>query len=90
MTANELKTARLALGLNRAELARQLDTPYRTYQDWEAGISPVPGVAGVAVGLLQERDRWVMATIKADIAAKLDREFPQGIRSEVVNGIDED
>lgn len=79
MTGESLKNARMTLGLSVSELARQLDTPYRTYQDWEAGRNRIPGITKVAVALLQERDKWVMQTITNNIAARIDRDFPHGI-----------
>lgn len=78
---DELKAARKRLKLSQAELAILLKTPARTLQDWEAGRRRVPGIALVAVVLLQERDERVMASIKAQIEERLDREFPHGIPS---------
>lgn len=63
MTPEQLAAARRALGMNRAEMARTLRTPYRTYQDWESGKRPIPGVVAVAMDLLVEKDRWVTRTI---------------------------
>lgn len=84
----ELKSMRIALGFSAADVARLLDTPLRTYQGWEAGEVKVPGVALVAMRLLQERDRWVMGTVMANITARVERDFPHGIVSEpfVVDG----
>ena len=80
MTSNELQTARVALGWSASELARQLDTPLRTYQDWEAGVNRIPGVAAVAVRLLGERDTWVMGTVLVNIEARIRADFPSGIQ----------
>lgn len=33
-------------------MAAKLDTPYRTYQGWEAAKGLIPGIAGVAVKAL--------------------------------------
>lgn len=82
MNAATLKSARLALGMNQAAMAKLLDTPYRTYQDWEADKARIPGVVGVAVRLLQERERWVMRSIIDKIDADLASRFPAGIPSE--------
>ncbi len=65
MNPTELAAARRSLGLNRAEMALQLATPYRSYQDWELGHRRIPGIVRVAVELLQHKDRWVMAAIAA-------------------------
>lgn len=63
MTPPELAAARRELGLNKTELANRLKTPYRTYVDWERGVSPISGAAEVAIELLLERDRRFMAAI---------------------------
>jgi len=63
MTNNELKAARIKLGYNQVEMAKTLKTPYRTYQDWESGQNPIPGVCEVAVELLLRKDEWFMASV---------------------------
>jgi DNA-binding transcriptional regulator YiaG len=68
MTPAQLKTARRKLGMNMAEMATTLRTPYRTYQDWERGDRRIPGICQVAVELLQKRDQWVMQAIVDKIA----------------------
>ncbi|GFO67909.1 hypothetical protein GMLC_14880 [Geomonas limicola] len=68
MTPEQLKASRRQLGLNQAEMAQQLRTPYRTYQDWERGTRRIPGVCEVAVELLVKKDRWVMQAITAKLA----------------------
>ena len=68
MTPAELKKARRELGLNMAEMAKQLRTPYRTYVPWERGTSPIPGACEVAVELLVQKDRWVMQAITEKLA----------------------
>jgi DNA-binding transcriptional regulator YiaG len=46
MTFAKLVTAwREKRQLNRAEAARLLDVPYRTLQDWEAGLRTPRGIA---------------------------------------------
>lgn len=36
---NAIKKARLETGLTRAELAKRMEIPYRTFEDWEQGKS---------------------------------------------------
>jgi len=74
MTPAELKDARQKLGLNMAEMAKSLRTPYRTYQEWETGGRRIPGVCAVAVELLLKKDRWVMMAIDARIARECGNE----------------
>jgi DNA-binding transcriptional regulator YiaG len=68
LTAAELRAARIRLGLNMAEMATQLRTPYRTYQEWENGGRRIPGICTIAVELLEKKDRWIMMAIEAKIA----------------------
>ena len=64
MTIEELKAARRELGMNRVELAKRLGTPYRAYDKWERGERRIPGICAVAIELLLEKDRRLMAGIK--------------------------
>lgn len=58
MTSTELKETRLRLGLTQTQMADALATPFRTYQDWEGGVSRIPGTVALAV-------KWVkLAHIK--------------------------
>jgi DNA-binding transcriptional regulator YiaG len=73
MNSAELIAVRRTLGLNKTQMAATLRTPYRTYQEWENGGRRIPGIAQVAMELLQQKDRWVMAAIKT----KIERGFGQ-------------
>lgn len=64
VTPETLQLARRKLGLNLSEMAIGLKTPYRTYQDWEAGRRPMPGIVDVAVAGLLHRDELFMDRIK--------------------------
>lgn len=37
---NAIKEARLATGFTRAEVAKILEVPYRTWENWESDINP--------------------------------------------------
>jgi hypothetical protein len=58
MTGRDLKAVRIKLvGDGRGSvklMANKLETAYRTYQDWEAKIGSIPGVAAVAVRSLEK------------------------------------
>lgn len=71
MTNKELKVARRALGLNKVEMAQALQTPYRTYSDWESGARRIPGICAIATGLLLKRDRWVMQAIEVKLSREV-------------------
>ncbi|GEM_PF-1374186 len=49
MEARELRKIRLRLGLSLKEMSQLLETPYRTYQDWELGNRRIPGICDVAL-----------------------------------------
>jgi DNA-binding transcriptional regulator YiaG len=84
MTAEDFRRVRTEeLKFSQADLARVLRTPLRTLQDWERGVSRIPGVAVVALGLLVEKEERVMARIVSDIERRVDRQFPQGIDGEL-------
>ena len=60
MTGEELKEARRVLGLTQKQMAEALETPFRTYQDWEMGRPKIPGVVAVAVQCLGKRKKRVV------------------------------
>lgn len=57
MVGRDLKAIRIKLvGDTRGSvklMANKLETPYRTYQDWEARQGSIPGVAAVAINSLK-------------------------------------
>lgn len=83
MTGDDLRNARKALGeLSAAEMARQLKTPLRTYQDWESGENRIPGIAEVAVDLLMQKDNWVMNGVFSRIDERIRADFPVKVEME--------
>ncbi len=83
MTPAQLKTIRKTVRLSQVELAEMLQTSVRTYQDWEGGRGRIPGIMAVTLGLLMERDEKVTKTVLAKIAARIERDCPEGIPSEI-------
>lgn len=79
MNKEALKVTQDSLGYSAADMARALKTPLRTYQDWLAGVSRIPGVVEVALEGLLNKDKWTMANIKSNIDARIQRDFPNGI-----------
>ena len=55
MTNSDLKEARKLLNLTAKELALKLNTPLRTYQDWELGRTKLPGILSVTLELLRKQ-----------------------------------
>ena len=52
MYPEKLKKIRESLGLTQREMSSLLDTPFRTYQDWELGNRRIPGICEVAIDCL--------------------------------------
>ena len=56
---DELRKIRKALGLSQAELAALLQTPKKTYQNWEQGLRAPLGAVGVMLRLLERKPALV-------------------------------
>jgi len=52
MLAQDLKKVRKSLGLSQQKMADLIKTTKRTWQDWEYGVTPVPGPVGCLITLL--------------------------------------
>jgi len=57
MTNSELKAARTRLNLTARELAKKLNTPHRTYENWELGRTKIPGVVFAAIDFLERLEK---------------------------------
>lgn len=79
MTSEGLKAARKALGCSQSELAEAIRTPKRTIQDWEAGKCRLPGIVGVTMELLLQKDRWIMQGIRELVQLSIAQHHPGGI-----------
>jgi len=66
MTPEELKKIRERLGLSIRQMSEILDTPYRTYQDWELGNRRIPGICEVAIRCLLTSKKAMKARRKKD------------------------
>lgn len=52
---NKIKEARIKTGMTRAEVARLLEMPYRTMQNWENGVNyPAPYIERLIIKELEE------------------------------------
>lgn len=63
MTPQELTVIRIQLGLKPGEMAKALNTPRRTFQEWESGGRRIPGVVLVACEWLKHKDREFMNSV---------------------------
>jgi transcriptional regulator with XRE-family HTH domain len=82
MTPEQLKATRISWGYTQPEFATLLQTPLRTYQDWESGRGRIPGIIVLTLHLLKERDERITAEILQRAAERITKEFPNGIPSE--------
>lgn len=60
MTAKQLREARQKLGLSQKEIAEALETPFRTYQNWELEGPEgrrVPGIVAVAIRCIGQKHK---------------------------------
>ena len=78
----DLRRAREEMGYGPSDMARLLRTPLRTYQDWEAVRRSFPAIVQVTMGLLAERELWVMQRAISAANQRIASDFPQGIKSE--------
>lgn len=81
MTANQLKSIRISMGMDIKSMAIMLGWPYRTYQDRELGNRGIPAKAVAEVYVVQERDRKLMLRIKNKIETIIDAQYPTGIKN---------
>jgi len=82
MTSDHLKTVRKSWRYSQSEMAMVLQTPLRTYQDWESGRGRIPGVIVVTLVILKERDQRLTAEIVERCRQRVLDEYPAGIPSE--------
>lgn len=63
MTSKELKKWRMDLGYFQVEMAKFLHTPYRTYQDRERGVRPIPGTYKI-INVLERKYKTARSIIR--------------------------
>ena len=68
MTPDELKNIRKSLGFSIKEMSEILETPYRTYQDWELGNRRIPGICEVALYCLLRSKKALKARRKKQLS----------------------
>ncbi len=83
MTNKDLKDLRLAIGFSMSDIAVCLGVPKSTYQRYEDGTAAIPDPVERAALELKTINEEFIATAPARIDARINREFPGGIMSEV-------
>lgn len=81
--AAQLEEIRTAMRFDKRGMAQILGLPYRTYQDYAYGDRPVPVSVLVMAKEKQKADKALIRSIKKNLERTLDRQYPQGIPSEV-------
>jgi len=81
MTPQQLKNIRKSWGYSQSEFAILLETPLRTYQDWEGGKGRIPGIMAVTLRLLKEREERITAEIIERRRVEILARYPNGITS---------
>lgn len=56
MTHTELRQLRESTGLTMTDVAILFKVPYRTWQNWELGLTRVPPMAGVILELYKKSE----------------------------------
>lgn len=82
LTKEQLRGIRVAMKYSKADMARVLGWPYRTYQDRESGARGISGAQKFCVLRAYAKDRRFFAELPARIDAAIEKEFPNGIPSE--------
>lgn len=85
MKPEELLKLRQEIRFDKASLARNLSTPYRTLQDYESGARPIPAAFADKVRTEHTRQLAFMADRMQQLEQELDRTWPRGIPSEIKN-----
>jgi len=85
MTAEELLKLRKEMHFDKASLALILNVPYRTLQNYEAGIRKIPAEFAKRMRAAHAHDREQAAQMGARIDRELSIMYPMGIPSEIEN-----
>lgn len=81
MSPSELSDIARAVG-NLKALAVMSGVPYRSLQDYKRGLSGIPEHVAGKIREAHRMDREFMAEWHRRLKAELDRDYPQGIRSD--------
>ncbi len=81
MTKQEMKAIRLDMRFGLRDLAAVMKIPYRTLQNYEGGQRAIPQAFADLLRAEQIKERQIKAELTAAMEARLDREYPNGIKS---------
>jgi hypothetical protein len=84
MTAADLLRLRREMNYDKASLSLLLDIPYRTLQDYEAGERGIPASFAGKMKAAHKADRRYMAAMSKALDKEFARQYPHGIRSEII------
>ena len=84
MTKEQMKLIRQDMGFSLRDLAAVTGIKYRTLQDYEGGQRKIPDKVAQRLLAEQIKEQQIKVELAAAQEARLDREFPNGFMSEVV------
>jgi len=79
-----MKAIRQNMGFSLRDLAAVTGIKYRTLQDYEGGQRKIPETVAKRLLAEQVKEQQIKAELIAAQEARLDREFPNGFASEIV------
>lgn len=80
MTKEQMKAIRLDMRFSLRDLAAVTGIPYRTLQDYEGGQRRIPDHVAELLHAEQIKERQIKAELALAFEARLDREYPNGIK----------
>lgn len=84
MTAAALQALQKRIRFDAPSMAACLGIPYQTYRNYRYGANAIPAHVERAALELERFERECDAAREADGVAVIDRQFPHGIPSEVI------
>lgn len=84
MTKEQMKAIRLEMRFGLRDLQKIMKKwKYRTLQDYEGGQRAIPQEFADLLRAEQIKERQIKAELAAAMEARLDREYPNGIRADI-------
>lgn len=81
MTKEQMREIRMDMRFSLRDLAAVMGIKYRTLQNYEGGQRAIPQEFADALRAEQIKERRIKAELIVAQAERLDREYPNGIRS---------
>lgn len=85
MTHTQLKQIQQNIKFDAPSMALCLGIPYHTYRNYIYGANAIPESVERAALELEQINIQFSATMQERVAARIDREFPHGFASEIID-----